>query len=533
MGETAIVSGSHPVLSCAEAAVWENRLLGGSESAEWSAMSLAGQSVGESILADAEEIGGLADDGHLLVLCGKGHNGGDALLALQAILRSRSVATACVFVVPGFAALRPLVRRVVEELFQEFPARIEWVAVNGGIEGRAASRVSEILGGRSIDVCIDGLFGMQFRPPFRDPASWLVERINGAKSIRLRAAVDLPSGLGDECADPAFWADFTYATGIAKAPIVVERNLAATGRIRYLDLGFFEGLENPSSDTLMLTGAVVDPLRRLRQARDDKRSFGHLFIVSGSRCMPGAVLMAVQSALLSGVGLVTAFVPESLAASFAAQLPEAMWVPMPETIEGGLALEGRGAVIARAARCTGLLMGPGMGSERETLTLVGELVRAIDVPTVLDADALRPEVLTAHNPQAEFGLVLTPHAGEFKRVSEETDAGSDSLKRACVRTKTTIVLKGAPTRISDGRRVYVSPFGGPVLARGGSGDVLAGLIGGQMARGGGVLEAVARAVVWHGMAADCLARSEGQNATRVTALTDWLPVVLQDHETHV
>jgi NAD(P)H-hydrate epimerase len=81
--------------------------------------------------------------------------------------------------------------------------------------------------------------------------------------------------------------------------------------------------------------------------------------------------------------------------------------------------------------------------------------------------------------------------------------------------------------------VLVSPFGGPVLARGGSGDVLAGLIGGQLARGGPALDGVARAVVWHGMAADRLAQCDGQNATRITALADWLPVVLQDDESHV
>lgn len=521
------------MLTCAEAAEWEQSLLGGIESAQWSAMSLAGKSVGEGILADSEEIGGLAYDAHLLVLCGKGHNGGDALLALQTILQFRNAATACVLVVPGFAALRPLVRRVVEELFQKFADRIEWVAVSGANDGRAAARVAEILSEQPIDVCIDGLIGMQFRPPFRDPAVWLLQMINDAGNIRLRAAVDLPSGLGDVCAEPAFRADFTYATGIAKSPIVDEQNGAAVGRIRYLDIGFFDGLEGPLSKTLMLTDAVLDPLRLLRHAKVDKRSFGHLFVVSGSRCMPGAVLMAVQSALLSGVGLVTAFVPESLAASFAAQMPEAMWVPMPETIEGGLALEGRGAVVARAARCTGLLAGPGMGRERETLTLISELVRAIDVPTVLDADALEPDVLSARNAQAEFGLVLTPHAGEFKRVTGETEANVGSLKRACERTGATIVLKGAPTRICDGRRVFVSPFGGPVLARGGSGDVLAGLIGGQLARGGPVLDGVARALVWHGMAADRLAQHDGQNATRVMALANWLPVVLRDDETHV
>jgi NAD(P)H-hydrate epimerase len=532
MSDTVAISGSHPVLDCTAAADWEHTLLGDSETAQWSAMCRAGSSVGASLLADMEEIGGLSDNARVLTLCGKGHNGGDALIALHTILRSHPSVSACVWVVPGFAAMRPLVRRAVEELYQAFGGRVEWLSISGAENGRAASRVDESLERDSYDLCIDGLFGMQFRPPFRDPVGWLVARINATSNIKVRAAVDLPSGVGDSCAQSPFRADFTYATGIAKSPAVEAENSRSVGRQRYLDIGFFDGAGAPDSDTRVLTDQVLEPLRALRPAQDDKRAFGHLFIVSGSRCMPGAVLMAVKSALLSGVGLVTAFVPETLAASFAAQLPEAMWVPMPETLEGGLALEGRRAVVARAARCTALLAGPGMGRERETHALMAELLRAIDVPTVLDADALDPEILSARNPKAEFGLVLTPHAGEFKRMTCEEDAGVDSLKSACERLRATIVLKGAPTRISDGKRVYVSPFGGPVLARGGSGDILAGLVGGQLARGGSLVEGVARAVVWHGAAADKLARIDGQNATRVTALADVLPLVLQSGESH-
>jgi NAD(P)H-hydrate epimerase len=428
----------------------------------------------------------------------------------------------------------------------------------------------------SFDVCLDGLFGMQFRPPFRAPADWLIELINEHPRIRLRAAVDVPSGIGDSSDAHPFRADFSYATGIAKAPLFAAENAQHVGRARYLDLGFFDaassdlecgsllplsesggkpphskGKATGSSASVVLTARVLDPLRALRDAHTDKRAFGHLFVVSGSRAMPGAVFMSVKSALLSGTGLVTAFVPETLATVFAAQLPEAMWVPMPETPSGGLALEGRGLIIARATRCSALLVGPGLGRDAESLTLVDELLRALDVPTVLDADALQRDVLAARARTATAPLVLTPHAGEFKRIAD--DAKLDVAARGL---RATIVLKGAPTRICSGSAmlqpapsgergdeherglkhrataepVYFSPFGGPVLARGGSGDILAGMLAAQLAQGSSALEAAARAVVWHGRAADCLARAQGQASARVTELCDYFSAALAEDE---
>jgi NAD(P)H-hydrate epimerase len=303
--------------------------------------------------------------------------------------------------------------------------------------------------------------------------------------------------------------------------------------VRYLDLGFFArgSRDDDPGGSFVLTDHVLDPLRALRPATADKRTFGHLFVVSGSRTMPGAVLMAVESALVSGVGLVTAFVPESLAGSFAARVPEAMWVPMPETLDGGLALEGRGSVVARAARCTGLLAGPGLGRDRESLALITEILRAIDVPAVLDGDALQTDIVAAHYPGSESVKVLTPHAGEFERI-----APGEDLRAAVQRLKATIALKGVPTRICVGgvlqptssQALYYSPFGGPVLSRGGSGDVLAGLVAGQLAAGASPLEAAARGVVWHGLAADRLARAQGQTSARVTHLIPHLSAVLQE-----
>ena len=525
-----MLPGAHPVLSCAEAQEFEKNLLGNDETLEWGAMQRAGRGLAGALMEDVLEAGGLPDDARLLVLCGKGHNGGDALIAAHAILDATGAAKALVALVPDFAALRPLVRRALEALASARRGRVEFVCVSGNEDGRDVARTGVRIGEARFDLCLDGLFGMQFRPPLRPPASWLLPLDNQHRSIRLRAAVDVPSGIGDASDGGAFRADFTYATGIAKLPLFAPANRPWVGRVRYVDIGFFDA-DAPSrgQGIAILTPRMIRSWSSLRESVTDKRKFGHLFVVSGARDMPGAVLMAVESALLSGVGLVTAFVPESIAASAASRLPEAMWVPMPETPAGGLALEGRAAVVARSTRCTGLLTGPGLGRDRETQALIRELLKAIDVPAVVDGDALFAEVIAARKGM-ESPVILTPHAGEFARISGGEDTGDDALRGAVGRLRATIVLKGAPTRVAAGETIHVSPFGGPVLARGGSGDFLAGLIGGLASTGMDPLLAAACGTVWHGMAADAMARTGGQSSARVTRLAEYFSAVLRSPE---
>ena len=141
------------------------------------------------------------------------------------------------------------------------------------------------------------------------------------------------------------------------------------------------------------------------------------------------------------------------------------------------------------------------------------------VPLVIDADALQPEIVNA----GRVSRIMTPHAGEFARISGKREL--DAFAREPGRV---VVLKGAVTRVAHEGTVYHSFFGGPVLARGGSGDVLAGLIGGLLAQTpGDPLLAAARGVVWHGLAADELARTHGQTPVCVTQLLDFLPAALR------
>ena len=624
-------SWSDPILTCADARALETRLFGGEEEEEWAAMQRAGKAVAEAVLRDIEEIGGFPAAGRILVLAGKGHNGGDALLAAQAILEKYPAASADVIFVFGERTLRPLAARAWRQLASGpgLPTRVQRIVLGQETHGGAESCLRPSV---PYDLCLDGIFGFQFHPPVDAVAAAVLRAVNAHPAIRLRAAVDLPSGVGEPSGDTIFRADFTYATGIVKTPLLEKRNRDAVGRLRYCDLGFFaltgvggsHAGEQPSPKIatepavplpgralptgFVLKPSVLAPLAGWRAPRSDKRAFGHLFVIGGSRSYPGAALMCTRAALRSGVGLVTAFVPESLVPAFAACAPEAIWVGWPETPQGGLALEGLHLLRARLERATALVIGPGLGSERETHTLAEEIVKVAPVPVVLDADALQPTVLAAG---AGKRIVCLPHAGEFRRLADgriselpggrggmgvspmsgpprttgETPVppqapeatggtrpslkataggppgpraanaaglGSDVLRAVARETNAVIVLKGPVTRISHGDQVYHSFFGGPVLARGGSGDLLAGLVGGLLAQNGGLesyeavpagesgglavnqssadaaLLAACRGVAWHGMAADLLARNRGPVAVAVTQLLDYLPEALRE-----
>ena len=518
-----MVDFAHAILTCKESMALERKLLGFDETGEWKAMERAGRGLARALLEDCEQIGPLSADPRVLVLSGKGHNGGDAILAADEILSSRPQASITVVLVYGDKGLRPHARKALGILLGRGGAVevVSWRpdSVESPLEAE-------------YDLCLDGVLGMQFRPPWRPPAEEAIERVNENPRIRFRAAVDLPSGVGDESAPLRFRADFTYATGIAKAPLFDERNAASVGRIRYVDIGFFENRVFGASGPLILRSSVLRPLGQLRDPASDKRSFGHLFAVGGSRTMPGAILMAVCAAVKSGVGLVTAFVPESVAASFAAALPEAMWVPFPETPAGGLALEGFPLLRERLSRASALMVGPGMGGEQETGTLLDRIVREVPRPMVLDADALQPDLIDAVRGRTDGAgeVIVTPHRGELGRISSRwrREPSLDSLGAFSRDCGVITVFKGPITTISDGHRIIHSCFGGPVLARGGSGDVLTGLVGGMLARpSADPLVACCRAVALQGCAADLLARARGQTPVRTTEILEFLPAALR------
>lgn len=502
----------HPILTCEESLVFEREHFLTDEDKIWEAMCSVGRSLGQMILRDYSEIGTFSKEARILILCGCGHNTGDAFLGVAKILDSFPEAEVSILPIFGEKELSRLTQRAFDGLKKKTTVKI----------------LQRLETGISYDVCLDGIFGMSLRLPLPENVESVLKDVNTHISIRLRAAVDLPSGFGDEKSDLCFRADFTYATGIAKFPLFKKGAEANVGRIRYIDLGFFDSPYTGAHSTreYILCSSVLNDLKVLRKSDTHKYDYGHLLIMCGSRQYPGALIMAVKAALKSGLGLVTVCAPESLIAEFSLAIPEAIWVTWPENSEGGLAYEGKALLEKVLPRVHALLLGPGMGDSEDTQLLISDIVREVSLPIVVDANALTQATIgsLAERPLTYPSIILTPHQGEFMRIAgEEVD-----LKKWSRSNPYITLLKGSVSKIASDGIIYNSPFGGPILARGGSGDILGGIIAAILAKQpNSPLSAVFQGVVWHGMAADYLARKRGVLAVQTTDFLDVLGDVLR------
>lgn len=489
-----------PVLSCAEAAAAEAAFLAGDETLSWRLMNVAARGVGEAALS----LLGRKPE-RILVLAGKGNNGADAFLAALHCAR------------PG--------TEIVAAFAEGGPARAQaqraWSARKKGVRiGIVAAASLRQLAADGFCLIFDGILGQGFRAP---PSAGLRRFLRDTDGLRgLRVAVDLPSGLGDDSSGPAFRADLTVSIGCLKRPLLAPKAARFVGRLRVLDIGLPLG----ETEEACVTAAALAPLTRPRRARGDKRHQGRLLILGGSERMPGAVIMNTAAALRSGAALVTTGLPETVRAKAAVAYPEAMWRGLRTGKDGSLAPTNLREIRPLLADKDMVLLGSGMGEK--AVKLIRAVASAAKSALVLDADALRPPVIKASS--GAKVRVLLPHAGEFKRLSGRR-ASVAAARAYARRTQTIVVLKGPLTCVTDGRRVLHIPFGGPVLARGGSGDLLAGIVASLLARrdelGLTAFDAAVLATSWHARAADWLRDNHGEEAVRTTDLLAGLSPVLR------
>ncbi|MBI4881262.1 MAG: NAD(P)H-hydrate dehydratase [Planctomycetes bacterium] len=277
-----------------------------------------------------------------------------------------------------------------------------------------------------------------------------------------------------------------------------------------------------------MTRSAKPPKLKPRQADSHKGTYGRVLIVAGSRQMPGAAALAAMGALRGGAGLVTVATPESALPLIAPAVTCATYLPLPESPRGFLAPAARRLVLERAEAADSVVLGPGLGVERGTVSTVRKLVAAIRKPLLLDADGLNaiaaePQVLLAR----AAATVLTPHPGELMRLDlQPLPRGREERRRraeqAASRFRAVICLKGHETVVTDGAATYVNDTGNPGMASGGTGDVLAGLAGTFLAQIESPLDAAIAAVRLHGLAGDVAARCRGQAALIASDLLEAL-----------
>ena len=290
--------------------------------------------------------------------------------------------------------------------------------------------------------------------------------------------------------------------------------------------------------TSVITRSSLKPLLHLRKAASHKGDYGRVLVVAGSRGMTGAAVLAARAALKAGAGLVTVACPESERRIIACALPEAMTFGA-DCSGGSFTLNAarQVAAFARSKNIDVLLTGPGLGSSAGARAFVLKLLKIAGIPAVVDADALNA---IAAGGARYFRVpgpdIFTPHPGEAARLlGGKADDRPAAAAALAALTGATVVLKGAGTLICGGKTILKNPTGGPALAKGGSGDVLAGLIAGFYAQLGperGFTPETARAsaalaVYLHGLCGDLAGRKFTERCVLAGELLDFLPAAIR------
>ena len=445
---------------------------------------------------------------HVTVLCGRGNNGGDGMMTARLLAAAGLDVTTLLLGAPeGFGP--DVVTAWGELLASAAPGTVHVV--------ETAEQLAVYNEALKADLLVDAVVGTGFKPPLKGLAKAALDWVQTSRVPIL--AVDLPSGwAGDATAAAASGPVFpAHAVITFTAP----KHAHVFGQLtRQWDQPVVVApIGSPpaavvSTQRMDWAGSAMELIRTPRATGANKGNFGHVLVVGGSVGRSGAPSMAALAALRSGAGLVTAAVPAAVLAQVAAVAPELMTWPLTAGLAGGISAENLTpeALAALMAGMTVLAIGPGIGQSAETVKFVTGLLAATKIPAVIDADALNilaaKPVLLAKLAKGRT-VVLTPHPGEMARLAgiavPEVQANRLGVARGFAeRFGVTLVLKGARTLIAhpDGR-IAVNTTGNPGMAKGGSGDLLTGLVAGLVAQHpADAAAAVEAAVYLHGLAAD-------------------------------
>ena len=459
------------------------------------------------------------------VLCGKGNNGGDGFVAARVLARAgtlvRVVLLGRMDEVKGEAA--EALRRMRDEAS---PAIVDEVVDEAGVE-----EIRDAMG--DAELLIDALVGTGFKPPLRGLAVLLRGMVEGLDTPVV--AVDLPSGWDansmEQTAEGAFRADAVVTFTAPKLAHVFghltrnERTGGTFGPVVVAGIGSPEQAV-VSAGGLTWTGTSKVLAEKARDVNSNKGKFGHVLVIGGSYGKAGAPAMASLACLRTGAGLVTAAVPKSVVDTVAGITPELMMVPLAEGTKGAVSFKNLdGAKLdALVKQISVVAVGPGLSTEGDSPAFARQVVEKTTVPVVIDADALNAFAGKADllNGRGRV-LVLTPHPGEMARLAEltvkEVEADRVGLaRRFATEHKVTLVLKGWRTLVAhpDGS-IAVNTSGNPAMAKGGSGDILTGIVAGMLAQfPGDVARAVETAVYLHGLAGDFAACAMDEHTVLAT-----------------
>ena len=441
------------------------------------------EAAGRAVAAAAAEA---ATSKRAAVVCGKGNNGGDGLVAARALAET------------GFEA-EALLLWPADELSGDAKANL------GRFEAVRVLEPGELIGAlQGAGVIVDAIFGTGFQGEPRDPAAGAIEAINEAEAPVV--AADIASGVNASdgvVEGSAVRADVTVSFHAPKLGHWISPGKAHTGALRVVPIGIPDGGPDAAAAGLIETAVLAELPQR--GAESTKFSSGQVVVVGGSRGLTGAVCLSAEAATRTGAGYATVAVPADLEPIFEAKLTEVMSVGCASR-EGRLRRAASEQVLGVAEGAAAVVLGPGIGREEGTRDLVRDLAQRIEAPLVIDADGLNAHAGRIKSLEDRgTPTVLTPHEGELGRLLE-VDSDRIKAKRlasvleAARTSGAIVVLKGDDTIVTDGKRVAVNRGGSPALATAGTGDVLSGITAAILARGMDPFAGVCAAVLAHSRA---------------------------------
>jgi len=498
-------------------------------------MENAGAAIAEFL---REKFDGLAQR-KIIVLCGKGNNGGDGLAVARLLKESGCSPDVVLFADPGATEGDAAVNL---KRWQQSLGKLRVVTSSAEWDP-----VREELG--SADLIVDALLGTGLRGPAEGLLSSVIADLNAARTLNgargkdsktLVISVDMPSGLSSDAQDfggPVVHADFTVTLTAPKLGQMVSPRASSCGVLVVRTIGTPPELLE-SDPHLKMHWLEPGEFRGLPLARDPashKGSYGHALIVAGSLGKSGAAVLAGRGALRSGAGLVTVATPLEVLPTVAAGAPEMMTVPLAATDAGTASLRNLDyARFADMARDKSVVaIGPGLSTHNETQQFIRTIVSGTEFPIILDADGLNAYAGMADhlNQRQAPVLALTPHPGEMARLLGVTTSDVQARRldvalEAAGRWRTHVILKGFHTVLATpSGNAYFNTTGNPGMATGGTGDALTGILAGLTAQfgTGDWPRVLGLGVYLHGLAGDIAASRVGEAPLIASDLIDAIP----------
>lgn len=473
-------------------------------------------------LSVLEECWGSVTGKRILVVAGRGNNGGDGMV-LASLLLGRGAEVRVVLL-----ATREQLRGDALRAFEMLEQSRVPVVLDGG-EDTVRAQATES------DYVVDAIFGTGLNSPVSGKYAGVIAALN--ESGRPIFALDIPSGLDADRGIPlgiAVRAALTATFGFAKRGQVLYPGVEYVGTLRVVDIGLAPEAVRSVNPQCFFTepGDLVGLLPR-RAPDTHKGHFGHVLVLGGARGRTGAAILAAEASVRAGAGLTTVAAPASVASVVTCYRPEVMTVGLPE--RDGHFLFDEGALRAALAGKSVVVLGPGMGTDEEALAITGFVLAESGLPVVCDADALTclaraPELLQ----RCTSTPILTPHPGEMARLlgcsARDVQNDRPGLAERFARTHgCVLVLKGARTVIAaPSGEMWVNPSGNPGMASGGMGDVLAGVTGALRAQGLAPLDAARLATFVHGAAADRLSAEFAPFGFLASEVARLVPAILSE-----